>query len=85
MLIFYHFTESSGTLEDMRDTGSKYIGIGIVLLFLTFIFPGFISKVQAQDVSEKIRSYDVLLDIQQSGELFVTEKIEYDFGTRKAC
>jgi hypothetical protein len=84
MLIFYHFTESSGTLEDMRDTGSKYIGIGIVLLFLTFIFPGFISKVQAQDVSEKIRSYDVLLDIQQSGELFVTEKIEYDFGTREA-
>ncbi len=35
------------------------------------------------DYSEKIRSYDVLFDIQKDGRIFVSERINYDFGANE--
>lgn len=56
----------------------------VYFIFFAFIATFILSKphtVQAQE--EKIRSYDVLFDIQKDGRIFVTEKIDYDFGANE--
>ena len=48
--------------------------LSFLVLFIAFTFPA---------LAENIDSYDITIDIQESGELLVSEKITYNFGSQK--
>lgn len=58
-----------------------------IFLFCSVAFLTLRSVTQAQlevpQLAEIIRSYDVQIDIEQSGEIYVKEQIDYDFGVNE--
>src|SRR3989338_4408048 len=80
MPTLYHVI-SCCTLVHMKIVRSGLVFFIGIIMFSALFFLNLRNSVHAQDSSEMIRSYDVSIDVEKSGEILVSEEVYYDFGS----